>query len=134
MMGMSIGLARVQVTSYGHSVSTHGAEIDYFIAGEDVEDPNPGVVASQYSERVVLIPGLGIRAGLADLPIECPTIYNDVLSVQVTAEGLFRPLITFRKQPSGDERLIVNCPWAAHKITRRHLLLLSRLGAKSKRK
>ena len=33
----ALRLATVQVTSYGHSASTHGAEIDYFIGGSEVE-------------------------------------------------------------------------------------------------
>jgi hypothetical protein len=33
----NLRLAPVQVTSYGHSSSTHGSAIDYFIGGEEVE-------------------------------------------------------------------------------------------------
>ena len=83
----------MQVTSYGHSVSTHGAEVDYFVAGEDAEDIKN--VASHYSERVVLIPGIGIRTGLAGLPMERPALYNDVLKLEVTTEGASRRRIAF---------------------------------------
>jgi len=50
-------LAPVQVTSYGHPVSTFGGDIDYYIGGEEseiVEDAE-----KNYSERLVLIPGIG---------------------------------------------------------------------------
>jgi hypothetical protein len=33
----NLRLAPVQVTTYGHSSSTHGSAIDYFIGGEEVE-------------------------------------------------------------------------------------------------
>ncbi len=33
----NLRVAPVQVTSYGHSSSTHGSKIDYFIGGADVE-------------------------------------------------------------------------------------------------
>lgn len=50
-------LAPVQVTGYGHPVSTFGGDIDYYIGGEEsevVEDAE-----KNYSERLVLIPGTG---------------------------------------------------------------------------
>lgn len=49
--------APIQMAGYGHPVSTHGALIDYFITGQQVEDM--ATVQQQYSERVVSIPGLG---------------------------------------------------------------------------
>ncbi len=33
----NLRLAPVQVTTYGHSSSTHGSAIDYFVGGEEVE-------------------------------------------------------------------------------------------------
>lgn len=49
--------APIQIACLGHSVSTFGAEIDYFISGCDVERPdNP---QQHYSERLVLLPGMG---------------------------------------------------------------------------
>jgi hypothetical protein len=54
----NLRLAPIQVCSPGHSVSTFGAEIDYFISGADVERPeNP---EGNYSERLVLLPGMGV--------------------------------------------------------------------------
>lgn len=51
-------IAPIQVCSPGHSVSTWGSEIDYFISGAEVETPNNP--ESNYSERLVLLPGMGV--------------------------------------------------------------------------
>ncbi|WP_316355130.1 tetratricopeptide repeat protein [Candidatus Trichorickettsia mobilis] len=56
----NVRIAPIQVCMYGHPVSTFGSKIDYFIGGQDVEDvPN---AAKNYSERLVLIPGLAAQA------------------------------------------------------------------------
>ncbi|MBT3786092.1 hypothetical protein HOF92_14040, partial [bacterium] len=54
----NIRLAPVQVAGYGHPVSTFGSAIDYFLGGRDVEEEE---ASKHYSERLVLIPGLGIH-------------------------------------------------------------------------
>jgi len=56
----NLRLAPVQVMSYGHPASTFGSEIDYFLGGEAVEKLDK--VAEKYSERMVLIPGMGCLA------------------------------------------------------------------------
>ena len=53
----NLRIAPVQVTSYGHPVSTFGSEIDYFIGGSDVEIADHA--EKNYSEKLILIPGLG---------------------------------------------------------------------------
>jgi hypothetical protein len=51
-------LAPIQITSPGHSASTWGADIDYYVSGADVEvAENP---EQNYSERLVLLPGCGV--------------------------------------------------------------------------
>jgi len=50
--------APIQLSSYGHPASTWGAEIDYWIGGQRVE--NTQHCAEHYSERLVLLPGLGV--------------------------------------------------------------------------
>src|SRR5262249_15113263 len=53
----NLRLAPVQIASMGHSVSSWGAEIDYWVSGAAVERPeDPG---RNYSERLVLLPGSG---------------------------------------------------------------------------
>ena len=50
-------VAPIQICSPGHSVSTWGADIDYFISGADVEVKESP--ERNYSERLVLLPGMG---------------------------------------------------------------------------
>ena len=84
----NLRLAPIQVASLGHSVSTWGAEIDYFVSGAQVEPTdNP---ARNYSERLVLLPGLGV--------VHEPPKYE--------RQGRAKP---------GSE-LILNCPWNAQKV------------------
>ncbi len=61
-------IAPIQMASFGHSVSTFGAEIDYYISGKAVEDAS--LWKENYSERLVLLPGLGIIH--KELPEEVP--------------------------------------------------------------
>jgi hypothetical protein len=50
-------VAPIMATGYGHPVSTFGSKVDYFIGGLDSEVPE--LAATNYSERLVLIPGIG---------------------------------------------------------------------------
>ena len=49
-------LAPIQVTGIGHSVSTFGSKIDYYISGSDVENED---AQQHYSEKLIRIPGFG---------------------------------------------------------------------------
>ena len=49
-------LAPIQVASYGQPVSTHGAQIDYWLAGEAVGPHH----YKDFSERLLLLPDMGI--------------------------------------------------------------------------
>ncbi len=53
----NVRFAPIMATGYGHPVSTFGSEIDYFIGGSEVEDAS--LANYNYSERLVLIPGIG---------------------------------------------------------------------------
>lgn len=92
----NLRLAPIQVMSYGHSVSTFGAEIDYFIGGGSVEPPQ---AAQYYSERLVLLPQLG--------------------------QGFVRPQYQPQYLAPTTDPLIVNCSWYAQKVNP-HLLQLLR--------
>jgi predicted O-linked N-acetylglucosamine transferase (SPINDLY family) len=50
-------IAPVQLMGTGHPVSTWGSEIDYFVSGVAVETPD--APERNYSERLLLLPGLG---------------------------------------------------------------------------
>lgn len=64
-------IAPIQITTVGHPVSTMGSEIDFFISGEFTETKdNP---AKNYSERLILIPGLGSQTKKPDYVCKNPT-------------------------------------------------------------
>lgn len=92
----NLRLAPVQVTNYGHPVSTWGSEIDYFIGGADVEVPE--LAAQHYSERLVLIPGCG----------------------QISTRPRYEPKGTVTD--AGELRIA--CSWTGQKINHPHLLRL----------
>ena len=100
-------LAPIQVMSYGHSVSTFGAEIDYFLGGEEVEDISLAKL-NYLGERLLLLPGLGI----VNIP---PRSQRE------------RYILNTKKQEKQRREIVVNCPWVAHKINFEHLLLLRKI-------
>lgn len=56
-------LARVQAAGYGHPVTTGSSAVDYFVGGADIEtDPR------HFSERLVLLPGLGVSSEVPPAP------------------------------------------------------------------
>ncbi len=101
-------LAPIQVTAYGHPASTCGAQIDYFVGGAELEDP--AQAEANYSERLVLIPGLGQ-----------PTVPP--------------PAFKASAKPSrrDGERVIVNCAWSQDKTTPPLLACLKAILARAKR-
>jgi hypothetical protein len=102
----NLRLAPIQVMGLGHSVSTFGTEIDYFITGRDVELAD--ALERNYSERPVLIPGIG-----AEFQWREPALIDE---------------------PAAGERMVVNCSWYAHRCRHPHLLLLRRILAESGRR
>jgi hypothetical protein len=99
-------IAPVQICWPGHSVSTFGADIDYFVSGIDVELPeNP---ERNYSERLVLVPGMGV-------------IHNKPL---YEAQGLKKTT----------DRFIINCSWNCQKINYTFIEILKKLIERSQRK
>jgi len=98
-------LAPVQFASPGHSVSTWGADIDYFISGADVEvaeDPE-----RNYSERLVLLPGCGV-------------IHN---------QPLYEPL----GRAKSVSEFVINCPWTPQKVNFRFCRVLQRILDESRK-
>jgi hypothetical protein len=94
-------LAPIQVTTIGHSVSTWGADIDYFISGAKVESPDHP--EQFYSERLLLLPGMGCTHQRPNFP---------------------RPVTPV--EPPADT-LIINCPWSGPKINHPFLQTIARL-------
>jgi hypothetical protein len=61
-------IAPIQLAGLGHSVSTWGSAIDYFVSGAEVELPEEP--ERNYSERLVLLPGMG---AVHNRPLYTPT-------------------------------------------------------------
>ncbi len=98
--------ASIQISMYGHPVSTWGSEIDYFIGGRETELlENPEI---NYSERLVLIPGMGMYSP----------------EPQYTA--------SFNKKET--EEIIINFNWGTNKFNYAFLDMLSRIFKKTSRK
>eukprot|EP00300_Choanocystis_sp_HF-7_P019493 c20359_g1_i4.p1 GENE.c20359_g1_i4~~c20359_g1_i4.p1 ORF type:complete len:421 (+),score=71.83 c20359_g1_i4:1230-2492(+) len=98
MSGESVFLANLrlaprQIATYGHSVSTFGALIDFWIASKEVELLS--CVRENYSERLLLVDGLGVTH---TLPFRPPRMF---LSHSV------RPL----------NSVVINIAWAPMKIS-----------------
>lgn len=81
-------VAPIQAMGYGHPVSTFGSRIDYFIGGADAEVA--ALAEQNYSERLVLIPGIGAH----------PTYPN------YQRRGVAPPA----------DHALVNCSWGSSKI------------------
>ena len=110
-IGMSMGsvlfsalrLAPVQLVGTGHPVSTWGSEIDYFVSGEEVEAPG---AESHYSERLILLPGMG-------------AIYD-------------RP--TFEPKPAAprtDSAVHIACSWYGQKVNHKLLATVAEIVRRS---
>ena len=92
-------LAPIQFCSPGHSVSTWGSEIDYFVSGADVEVAE--APEKRYSERLVLLPGMGV-------------IHN-------------QPLYTLAGRKKGVPEVVMNFPTSGQKLNYKFLQTLRKL-------
>jgi hypothetical protein len=90
-------IAPIQVSNYGHPVSTFGGKVDYWIGGRETEAADRA--REHYSERLVLIPG----CGQAPVPITHPLSY---------------PVLP-------DSPVVIDCSWAGQKINDDHLQRLA---------
>ncbi len=98
-------IAPVQVSNYGHPVSTFGSKIDYWIGGQETEDADRAL--EHYSERLVLIPG----CAQAPVPLEYPLSYPSL----------------------PEEPVLINCTWSAQKINHDHLLRLRKIADRAEK-
>jgi len=97
-------IAPVQVTNYGHPVSTFGSKIDYWIGGRETEAIDRA--REHYSERLVLIPGC------AQAPV--PLDYR----------------LTYPTLPASP--VLINCTWSGQKINSDHLRRLRTIAERAK--
>ncbi len=99
-------IAPIQVCGLGHSVSTFGSRIDYYVSGKDVELPTGA--EDNYSEKLILLPGFG-------------AIHN-----QITYQIQGRPV--------SQNPIVVNCPWSPQKTNYTMLRLLNRIRERANRR
>ena len=102
----NLRIAPVQITSYGHPVSTFGSKIDYYIGGTDVEVK--ARAQENYSERLVLIPGIGTYPVYREYKIK--NIKNKT------------------------DAFIINCSWGAYKFNYEMLLNLKEIIKRADKK
>ena len=93
-------IAPIQVSNYGHPVSTFGAKMDYWIGGRETEVAERA--REHYSERLVLIPG----CAQAPVPLEYRLEYPRL----------------------NDKPVVINCTWSGQKINSDHLHRLRRIA------
>lgn len=103
----TIRIAPIQIAAYGHPSSTRSPEIDYFIGGAKTEDA--ARAHHNYSERLVLLPGVGV----------CPVFPQFQRTL---------PL-----HPTDIDPIIINCQWTAQKLTYPLVYALLRVLYASKR-
>lgn len=101
----NLRLAPIQICSLGHSCSTYGAEVDYYFSGADVETKD--APEQHYSERLVLIPGMGV-------------VHN-------------RPLYEPKGLRNNTNNLVINCPWYSQKLTYPFVQTLKKIIDRSRR-
>jgi hypothetical protein len=102
----NLRIAPIQVVLTGHSVSTWGAEIDYYISGADVEVPADP--QRFYSERLILLPGCGAIHQVPD----------------------YAPVGRAKTVPE----FVLNCPWTGQKTNDRLCRMLGEVIERSQKK
>lgn len=102
----NLRLAPIQLSMYGHPVSTHAKEIDYFIASRDVEITKE--TKDIYSERPVLIPGMAAISVYPDYALQHPQ----------------------RAQRHTGKR-IINCAWGTIKLNSGLIQMLKQIKERS---
>ncbi|MGQ9831119.1 MAG: methyltransferase domain-containing protein [Thermochromatium sp.] len=92
-------LAPLQVTTWGHPVTSGLANVDLYLSGELLE---PDDAAAHYTERLILLPGTGactpkINSDRQPLPPACEALFADGRPVALV------PCHAFKLIPSDDE-------------------------------
>jgi predicted O-linked N-acetylglucosamine transferase (SPINDLY family) len=88
-------LAPVQIASQGHSKSTFGSKIDFFVSGKEVEISS---ASKHYSEKLVLVEGLGIGNSI-------PIPWNPEF------------MASLHNKPSSNSQFVINCAWVPSKVS-----------------
>lgn len=104
----NLRIAPVQVMLTGHPVSTFGSQIDYFLSGNLVEDPEDHEDRYHYSETPVFLPGYGATHT--------------------------RPTYKHTGRKNETDATIISCSWYGQKVHYESLEILDRAIATSKAK
>jgi hypothetical protein len=99
----NLRLAPIQVTGYGHPVSTFGSEIDYFVVGEETEKLED--LDKNYSETPIVLPGLG-----------CVPTW---------------PTYEAKHPEKRTDKIVANCVWGPDKYNYTMLRVLQEIGKKA---
>lgn len=98
-------VAPIQIAAYGHPVTTASPEVDYFIGGQETETPNHP--ERFYTERLVLLPGMGTKPVYPAYKRQNPP----------------KPV---------KNRVVVSCAWGSVKFHYPHLLNLKKVAEAAK--
>lgn len=104
----NLRLAPIQLTTNSHPASTFGSEIDFFLTGiesEETIDPS-----RHYSERLVLVPGIGTQPVYPEVAPKKP---------ETLATGA---------------AIRIGCPWGCLKVNRGLILSLKEIKRRSNRR
>lgn len=102
----NLRLAPIQIAMYGHPVSSFAGEIDYFIGSADGEIRED--IQDNYSERVVLIPGLAAISVYPEYQLHHPPRRADHVG-----------------------KVIINCAWGSMKLNSQMIMLLKKVLERS---
>ncbi len=93
-------LAPVQIAAWGHPVTTGSREIDYFLTCEAMEPPGEFMAAAHYTERLLMLPGIGTRYTM-------PTVTNfnltrEMFGLSAGSHVYICPQSLFKIHPDND--------------------------------
>lgn len=93
-------LAPIQIAAWGHPMTTGSREIDYFLTCEAMEPPGEFVAAAHYTERLLMLPGIGTRYSM-------PTVNNfnltrETFGLSVDSHVYICPQSLFKIHPDND--------------------------------
>ncbi|MFN5855896.1 MAG: hypothetical protein ACK456_08370, partial [Pseudanabaenaceae cyanobacterium] len=138
----NLRIAPIQVMGLGHPSSSWSQHIDYVITGRKVELPSvikPAIKpptkssikspknqskSKHYSEKLILLPGLGVSASL----------HPRMANLNLGPSGFQASKLSINSdQKDESDPIIINCPWYPQKVNYPMLLILNRIRNEIKR-
>jgi protein O-GlcNAc transferase len=90
-------LAPTQIAAWGHPVTTGSREMDYFLTCAEME---PAQVATHYTERLLMLPGIGTRYAMPSAV--ATNITRESLSLSHSSHLYICPQSLFKIHPDND--------------------------------